>query len=46
MVAQAGTFTIMHATAIGIETVEDNQHVWRMVIPSAAKPELRKELAL
>ena len=46
MVAQAGTFTIMHATPIAIETVEDKQHVWRMVIPSAAKPELRKELAL
>jgi hypothetical protein len=46
MVAQAGTFTIMHASPIPVETVGDQQHVWRMVIPAAAKPELRTELAL
>jgi hypothetical protein len=46
MVAQAGTFTIMHASPIPIETVGDQQHVWRMVIPAANKPELRTELAL
>jgi hypothetical protein len=46
MVAQAGTFTIMHARAIPIETVGDQKHVWRMVIPAGAKPDLRTELAL
>lgn len=46
MVAQAGTFTIMHASPIAVETVEDGQHVWRMIIPALAKPELRMELSL
>jgi hypothetical protein len=46
MVAQAGTFTIMHANPIPVENVEDQQHIWRMLIPTAAKPELRKELSL
>jgi hypothetical protein len=46
MVAQAGTFTIMHASPIAVETVADQQHVWRMIIPAAAKPELRTELTL
>jgi hypothetical protein len=36
----------MHASPIPIETVGDQQHVWRMVIPAAAKSELRTELAL
>ena len=46
MVAQAGTFTIMHANPIGVETVEDKQHIWRMMIPASSKAELRKELAM
>jgi hypothetical protein len=46
MVAQAGTFTIMHARPTPVEEVADSQHIWRMIIPAAAKPELRTELAL
>jgi hypothetical protein len=46
MVAQAGTFTIMHATPIPIENVEDRQHIWRMIIPATAKAKIRRELSL
>jgi hypothetical protein len=46
MVAQAGTFTIMHATPTAVEGVEDGQHVWWMIIPAGYKQELRKEVAL
>jgi hypothetical protein len=46
MVAQAGTFTIMHASPMAIEAVADTQHVWRMVIPAVAKSALRTELSL
>ena len=46
MVAQAGTFTITHAEPTPVEEVGDKSHVWRMIIPASAKPELRKELDL
>lgn len=46
MVAQAGTFTIMHVTPIPVETVADQQHIWRIIIPAAAKSDLREELTL
>lgn len=46
MVAQAGTFTIMHANPIPVEEVEDGKHIWRMIIPSAFKKSLRAELSL
>ncbi|HEX8240953.1 MAG TPA: FRG domain-containing protein [Allosphingosinicella sp.] len=47
MVAQAGTFTVIHAEAMAIEEVGDNQdHIWKIVVPSAARPLLRAELAL
>lgn len=46
MAAQSGTFTIMHSEATAIEEVADRSHVWRMVVPCAAKPGLRKELRL
>ena len=46
MVAQAGTFTIMHANAVPVESVGDQAHIWRMVIPRAARPVLREELML
>lgn len=46
MVAQAGTFTIMHATVIPVEEVGDSKHIWRMVIPAAAKENLRTELSM
>lgn len=46
MAAQAGTFTVIHAEAIAIEEVGDYSHVWRFVIPSDAKAQLREELKL
>jgi len=46
MVAQAGTFTIMHANAVPVDTVGDANHVWRMIIPAGSRAALREELAL
>jgi hypothetical protein len=45
MVAQLGVFTITHRTHSPIEEVGDGKHIWRWIIPSAAKSELGKELA-
>lgn len=46
MVAQAGTFTIMHANPVPVEEVGDGKHIWRMVIPAGAKDSLRRELCM
>jgi hypothetical protein len=46
MVAQAGTFTIMHAQPRPVEEVGDGEHVWRFIVPSAFKQPLREELEL
>lgn len=46
MIAQSGTFTIMHSKRVAIEDVPDGDHVWRLVIPAAQKTELRAELKL
>jgi hypothetical protein len=46
MVAQTGTFTITHAEPLAIQNVGAGSHVWRLVIPAAAKPTLREELGL
>jgi hypothetical protein len=46
MVAQSGTFTIMHVQPIPIEQVGARNHIWRMTIPAASKPVLREELRL
>lgn len=46
MVAQSGTFTIMHVDAIPVEQVGASNHIWRMIIPAAAKATLRQELDL
>jgi hypothetical protein len=45
MVAQLGVFTITHRTHSPIEGVGDGKHIWRWIIPSRAKNELREELA-
>lgn len=42
--AQLGTFTISHRDFIPIEDVDDKKHVWRIIIPSHAKPKILKEL--
>jgi hypothetical protein len=46
MIAQSGTFTIMHNQRVAIEDVGNRDHVWRLVIPAAQKENLRSELRL
>jgi len=46
MVAQSGTFTVMHAEPVPIETIGDKKHLFKLVIPSDRKEALRKELKL
>jgi hypothetical protein len=46
MVAQSGTFTVMHAEAAAIETIDPGNHIWRLIIPPIAKAGLRQELRL
>jgi hypothetical protein len=46
MIAQSGTFTIMHHQILPVEEVGDKKHVWRLIIPAAEKAALRKELKL
>jgi FRG domain len=42
--AQLGVFTITHRTHGSIEEVGDQKHIWKYIIPSAAKSRLRREL--
>lgn len=46
MIAQSGTFTIMHSQRMAVEDVPGQNHVWRLVIPAAQKVNLRSELRL
>lgn len=46
MAAQLGTFTVNHTLHNPIETIGKSKHCWRWIIPAAAKPRLRQELAL
>ncbi len=46
MIAQSGTFTIMHRQRMAVEDVPNHDHVWRLVIPAAQKANLREELRL
>lgn len=43
--AQQGNFTISHAESEPVENVGDSNHCWRLLIPPAAKSNLRNELA-
>ena len=45
IVAQAGTFTVDHYEHIDLETVEHGACVFRVRIPSTAKPHIRAELS-
>jgi hypothetical protein len=45
MAAQLGTFTINHRLHKPIEAISKGKHVWRWIIPAAAKKNLLKELA-
>jgi len=42
--AQQGNFTISHAVSGPVETVGDGNHVWRFIVPSDDKQNLRDEL--
>lgn len=46
MAAQLGTFTINHRLHTPIEEIGNADHVWRWIIPAAAKSKLAQELAL
>ena len=46
MIAQSGTFTIMHSRRTAVEDVADQEHVWRLVIPADQKQNVRAELRL
>jgi hypothetical protein len=46
MAAQLGNFTISDRTSSPIDTIGARQHVWRLIIPAAAKPVLAQELRL
>jgi hypothetical protein len=46
MVAQAGTFTVIHAENVAIEAIPPATHVWRFTVPANAKADIREELRL
>jgi hypothetical protein len=46
MAAQLGTFTVNHRLHTPIEKIGVRLHCWRWLIPAAAKPNIRAELAL
>ncbi len=46
MVAQSGTFTVIHAEPTAIEDVGDKKHIWRFIVPKNSKADIRKELKL
>jgi len=43
--AQLGTFTITHRTHIELESLGDENHAWRLIIPGDKKGSLLQELA-
>lgn len=45
MTVQQCVFTIHHVKRDPVESFGDQSHIWRMTIPRAAKPKIRKELA-
>jgi hypothetical protein len=45
MAAQLGVFTINHRVHTPIEELGDERHVWRWLIPAAAKPRILDQLA-
>jgi len=46
MAAQLGTFTINHRLHTPIEKIGECKHIWRWIIPAAAKRKISKELTL
>lgn len=46
MAAQLGTFTINHRLHTPIEHIGESKHVWRWIIPAAAKRKVLNELTV
>lgn len=46
MQAQLSVYTIHHLNKIPLEEIGDQTHIWRYIIPRAAKSRIRKELSL
>ena len=46
MVAQLGTFTINHRLHTPLEEIGTSSHVWRWIVPAAAKRKILRELVL
>jgi hypothetical protein len=44
MQAQYGVFTITHRKQVSIETIGDQSHVWRLIVPRSAKERILSEL--
>ncbi|MGA8614660.1 MAG: FRG domain-containing protein [Xanthobacteraceae bacterium] len=44
MQAQHGVFTITHREQTAIEAMGDQSHIWRIIVPKAAKAKIRSEL--
>jgi len=45
MTVQQSVFTVHHVKTDPLESYGDQSHVWRLVIPAASKPAIRKQLA-
>ncbi len=43
--AQLGVFTITHREQVSLEAIDDGKHLWRFIIPAAAKKDILRELA-
>lgn len=46
MAAQLGVFTVNHQDHKPIEDIGEGRHIWRWIVPHAAKKKLRRELKL
>jgi len=44
MQAQSGVFTITHREQIALDTIGNQKHVWRLIVPAKAKTSIREEL--
>lgn len=45
MTVQQSVFTVHHRRLDPVELIGDSQHVWRLIIPKAAKQTIRKQLS-
>jgi len=45
MMVQQSVFTIHHVKTEPLESYGDKSHLWRLILPAATKPTIRKQLA-